>query len=525
MAIQHIQARFDGYKDGKQKYQPFKSSYAILVYSNPSYDVEILTNSTSIDQGSTLTIKGLVTETISGTPQKVNEIILLDITEDGEEIETIALSSNTNGIFTYNFTPEKEAKYTFHAQIENGSNYNGGSSNTITVDTTTLSTTTTITVDKTSVYTDQTVLVHAYTVDSNKKKISTGTHRYQTEFYLDGTKVTTFTTKNGGYEASATIAIPTSGTHKIKAKFLSTENYNTSTSSETTITGVARTLQLSVDQSTLYPNYYIGANLVDNLGKGLPNRAVKCKIQSNGINTTKTLTTNAEGYIQTSRYNFTGNVQFTVEFTDTTKKYNNLRKTITIPYSTGSTITTYPKSYSMLKTGTYTTNKKYALWHSLANAINNTNGLYAMCGKGSTYQYQLGGKNGTWPRPAPLKIALFTKNKIPDDANIVETTFRVYLRANGLSSTTSAPAVGKPKINLNSMTKQTIVPNENIQYITSSFKEYKATFTGLNIRGSTWNSNSFYISLDFPANANTNPGYVELNYVEAYVKYIPHQYI
>ena len=71
-------------------------------------------------------------------------------------------------------------------------------------------------------------------------------------------------------------------------------------------------------------------------------------------------------------------------------------------------------------TGSYATGKYYRAWSSLNNL--KTEASFADCGVSGAW---IGGKNGTYPRPAPLKLTNFGFN-IPTTAKISKIT--VYYR-------------------------------------------------------------------------------------------------
>lgn len=157
-------------------------------------------------------------------------------------------------------------------------------------------------------------------------------------------------------------------------------------------------------------------------------------------------------------------------------------------------------------TGSYASGKYYRSWYNLSNLKESDK--WADCGKSGTL---IGGKNGTYPRPAPLKLTNF-KFSIPSTAKITKIT--VYYRHYKPKIGGAYPNISAPTIDLLNVSasakKGSAVPTSSTEYSIS---------WSISPKVSNVNSSNFGVSIKYPANTNTNPGQVRLRNVHIVVTY------
>lgn len=160
-------------------------------------------------------------------------------------------------------------------------------------------------------------------------------------------------------------------------------------------------------------------------------------------------------------------------------------------------------------TGSYASGKYYRSWSNLSNL--KTEASFADCGTGNSNSTLIGGKNGTYPRPAPLKLTNFKFN-IPSTSKITKIT--VYYRHYKPKIKGAYPTFNAPTIDLLNVTadakKGSAVPTSSTEYSVS---------WSISPSVSKVNSSSFGVSINYPANTSTNPGQLRLRNVRIVVTY------
>ena len=162
----------------------------------------------------------------------------------------------------------------------------------------------------------------------------------------------------------------------------------------------------------------------------------------------------------------------------------------------------------METSGSYASGKYYRTWSGLDNLSANED--RAECGTG-TGGNLISGKNGTHPRPAPLRLTNFQFN-IPSTAKITEIT--VYYKhskpkINGAYPTFNAPTFDLLNVSV-SAKKGSAVPSTSTEYSVSW--EVSPSISKVN-------SSSFGVSINYPANSSTNPGQIRLKNVRVKITY------
>ncbi|WP_406533420.1 hypothetical protein [Methanobrevibacter sp.] len=159
--------------------------------------------------------------------------------------------------------------------------------------------------------------------------------------------------------------------------------------------------------------------------------------------------------------------------------------------------------------GSYASGKYYRTWSNLSNLKYESN--FADCGTGSSNSTLIGGKNGSYPRPAPLKLTNFGFS-IPSTAKISKITvyYRHYKpKIKGAYPTFTAPTIDLLNVSA-SAKKGSAVPTSSTEYSVS---------WSMSPSVSKVNSSSFGVSINYPANSSTNPGQLRLRNVRIVVTY------
>lgn len=509
--------------DGNDDYNATSSNYLLMTFNNREYFITLSSNYSNIQQGASVQIQGVVTEIIDNSIKNTdiqNSITLTETSPSGTVTEYAIDNYDTNThSFTKTLTPSESGVYTYSASIPSGTNNKGGKSNSITVNTNKVSTTTTLTASSTNIIVDKSITLTASVKDAKGNRV-TGvpvTFYYQTKENTSYTKISTVKTNIQG-NAIISYTPSTVSTYTIKAVFEGQGNY---TASEKTITVTTKqhTLDFTINQSVLYPNYFISGRLFNEDKQLVNNKKITVSFKdSNGntLFTSYTGYTNTNGYVKTNTYKFiTDTVTITVQYTATTEdKYKSFTKTFTIPVLPNVSVT------NTTITGVNTsTDYPYRVWNNLSNILSLDN-KYARCGGRKGYPRELiASASGSRKTPAPIKLTNFGFD-IPDDCIISEVTVSINMRSlcSGIGTKLKVPL---PKINLNNITSQKMTGSDYIP--DKTFTTFTTTFTGLSIKSSTINDSAFNILATFEANQQYDTGAVEIDQITVTVKYIPSQ--
>lgn len=161
-------------------------------------------------------------------------------------------------------------------------------------------------------------------------------------------------------------------------------------------------------------------------------------------------------------------------------------------------------------TGLYTTTKKYRAWsYGFITALKKDNS-WATCG-GTTEYTAIGGKNGTWDKPAPLTFKNFNFN-IPSSAKITNIKIGYTHKKNkigGAYGSFNAPTI--TILNVSNVKGKGYAVSYNSKSFTTNFN--------VNLSASTVNSNNFGVKISYPSNSNTNLGQIQLKNVYIEITY------
>ncbi|MGI6565609.1 Ig-like domain-containing protein [Methanosphaera sp.] len=509
--------------EGNDEYNSTSSNYLLMTFNNREYFITLSSNYSNIQPGASVQIEGIVTEIVDNSINNTdiqNSITLTETSPSGTVTEYSIDNYDLNThIFTKTVTLPESGVYTYSASIPSGTNNKGGKSNTITVNTDKINTTTSLSASSTSIYVDKTITLTAALRDAKGNRVTGApvTFYYTTTGNNTYTKISTVKTNIQG---NAIISYTPSqvSTYTFKAEFEGQSSYIAS-EKIMTVTTKQHLLDFSLNQSVVYPNYFISGRLFNEDKQLVNNKKLTVSFQDSNGNTifsNYTGYTNREGYINTSTYKFTGNtVNIKVQYTATTgDKYKSFTKIFTIPVLTNESVT------NTTLTGVNTsTNIPYRTWNNLTNILT-LNNSYARCGGRSGHPLELiAGAAGSRKIPAPIKLTNFGFD-IPDDCIIREVTVSINMRSlcSGIGTKLKIPL---PTINLNGITSQKMTGSDYIP--DKTFQTFNTTFTGLSIPSSTINKSTFNILTTFEANQQYDTGAVEIDQIKITVKYIPNQ--
>lgn len=146
--------------------------------------------------------------------------------------------------------------------------------------------------------------------------------------------------------------------------------------------------------------------------------------------------------------------------------------------------------------------KKYRVFNDLAN-------IKASSGVAKTSQ--IGGKNGTYPKPSIITAKNFQCN-IPNNADISKVTVEYAhekINIGGASPNIKAPTISL--LGVSGQKKTGTAPTTTMTNRSVSFS-FKPT-------PSQVNSTNFGVKIEYPENTNTNPGYLSLKYIRVKITY------
>lgn len=509
--------------DGNDDYNATSSNYLLITFSNRQYFITLSADSTTIQPGTPVQITGIITEVINNNIKNTdiqNNITLTETSSTGTVKEySIDNYDPTTNSFTKTVTPSETGVYTYSASIPSGTNSNGGKSNTIIINTDKISTTTTVTSSSSNITVDKSLTLTSLVKDAKGNRV-TGvpvTFYYQTTGNTTYTKISTVKTN---IEGNAIISYTPSTVSKytFKAVFEGQGNY-TASENTVTVTTKQHTLDFTLNQSVLYPNYFISGRLFNEDKQLVNNKKLTVSFKDTSGNTlfsNYSSYTNSNGYIKTSTYKFTtDSVVITVQYTATNgDKYKSFSKSFTVPILTSTSATN--TNISGVNTST---NVPYRTWNNLSNILSLDNN-YSRCGGRKGYPRELiASASGSRKTPAPIKLTNFGFD-VPDDCIIREVTVSINMRSlcSGIGTKLKVPL---PTINLNGITSQKMTGSDYIP--DKTFTTFKTTFTGLSIKSSTLTSSSFNILTTFEANQQYDTGAVEIDQIQITVKYIPNQ--
>lgn len=511
-----LKARYNG----NDTYKSCESNYAAIGFYNPKYLVSI-TGPTFTKPGSTIKVEGSVRNIYTDEGEIVKGIIIHVTTPDITKSTDYTVNSDKNGVFSINIPTDSEGIYGIVAEVPTANGITGSSSNALAVNTASMNTVLILSSSTKNTYVDTKFSLKAVLTDAYNKPLVNRTIK----FYIEGkTSVLQTAKTNAVGEATIITAIGIAGLRKYQAVYDGESNYSSASTTAGTcgVTAKKHTCTFSFNQSTLYPNWYLSGYLRDESKQAIANAKVTITITNGNTKKVYTLMTNNAGLVKTPTMSLKGTCNIQVAYSDTTGKYNNYLKTFTIVAQNYVVLHNNNITAVNYKTGRYDSknSKSYRAWSNLGNVTKEDNAI-AMCGTSCADFQCIGTKSGTWNRPSPIKISDF-RMAIPD--NSIITYINVYMKIKSIWCENIANSIGAPKMTYKGGTtvtsqiregKYTVIPN--------FYTDVIGKWYNISLNGSTFNSDDFYILIDFPANMAARKARLYLDWIQVNVHYQPKQ--
>lgn len=488
---------------GSELYTSRRSKLLFLEGVNPHLKIEI-------DPIEVLTYNE--TNTITGTVKTQNNnalpyhsIKLVIETPNGTEIE-LPHATNDVGEFSIPYTPTSRGGYKIQVQTEEDQEYSKSSSDPIYVLTDSLSTTTTLTSDNEQIVAGHTVSLTAKVKDSS----NTPAKGVTVEFY-DGNNLLGSTNTNSNGEAIAEIQLDTVKTYSITAKVVANSMYTTSTSSTVSVSVIKHTLSATLNADTIYIGWTAKIRILDEDNNPVTNTAFNVSIGGES----QTLLTNSTGTLTTPVFSSTGTKTIIVSRSASTD-YNALSSQFSLKINGVLSVDSSPSSVSNNQTKI-----PYKIWENLGNTRIANDGNYTVCGTNCTRNV-LGGKNGSWNTPAPLKFSNLGLN-IPNNADLDSLEVYMVIRTLSCSSDTANIGISAPTVSMLNKNVLMELNTGNSRLPFKSFGTVKATIDLNNITVEQLNNSNTYFVITFPKNSTTNTGRLQIDHVYVKVNYTPSQ--
>lgn len=509
---------------GNDNYKGCESNYAAIGFYNPKYLVSI-TGPSFVKAGNSINIEGAVRNIYTDEGEIVKGIIIRVAAPIITNSTEYTVNSDKNGVFSISIPTtegkDNEGTYSIVAEVPTANGITGSSSNELSVNTSTIPTVITLSSSLKTTYVDTKFSLKATLTDMYNQPITNRTIK----FYIEGkTSVLQTAKTNAMGEATIITAIGIAGPRNYQAVYAGEENYNSAstTTGECIVTAKKHTCTFLLNQTTLYPGWYLSGYLRDENKQAVANAKVTITITNGSNKNTYTLMTNNAGLVKTPALSLKGTCSIQVAFSDTTGKYNNYLKTFTIVAQSYVILHNNSITAVNYKTGRYDSKngKSYRAWSNLSN-VNKEDNAVAMCGTSCADYQCIGTKSGTWNRPSPLKISGF-KMAIPDNSLI--TYMNVYMKIKSIWCENVANSIGAPQMYYKGGTtitskiregKYTVIPN--------FYTDVIAKWSNISLNGSTFNSSDFYILINFPANTAARKARLYLDWIQVNVHYQPKQ--
>lgn len=487
---------------GSELYTGRRSKLLFLEGVNPHLDIT-LASINVLTYNESNTISGTV-KAGKNSAVEDKEVTVRIEAPDGtitEETDT----SDSNGEFSISYTPTQRGEHRIIAETQEDENYSKSSSQELYVLTDSFETTNTLTSSHAEQIIDNKVKLTSKVRDSNGVDVQGLT----VQFYNNTTLLGTAKTNSDGV-AVYEYTLGSVGSYSFTAQTISTDMYNTSTSSAVSVTCIKHTLNIQLDNTSIYKGWH--GRLVVNDEKGNIVTGLNLTVTVSG--NSGTYTSNSAGIIDLGLFNTTGSYTISISGNNM-NKYSNVSKTVTL------TVKDTPvENNRTLSASNNSTSLPYKTWDNMGNMLTD-NGQVANCGTGCPNNV-LASFYGSRNTPAPIKFSNLGFN-IPDGATIEHVKVTMKIRTLSCSSDSANIRITAPTLTMLSnnvlfqlTTNEGILPYKNFGNIT-------ATLDVNNINASQLNNNNTYFLVTFPRNANTNTGRLQIDYVNVEVKYTPRQ--
>ena len=491
--------------NGDEEFAGTRSQRTLIETSMPTYRVSI--NEMEFVKNSANNITGKIANT-NGEGISHNNVTI-KITNPVGSVSTATIQANSNGVFSYNYTPTVDGEYTVMVTANATNTYNQAQTQ-ITCVCGQKNTTLSISTLTKTVISENQILITCILEDANGDSVKSA----PIKLYRDGS-VTPLQTLNTNTDGAVTFktAIKDIGSHYFVASFDGNTKYKESTTgrNDCTIEIIKHTISINPLDTVLYPTWKLRFNAIDERGKTISSTGFTVSITGNGNNYSYHGTTDSLGVFETPELNLSEG-KATVTVTGGSWTYFER-------VDTSFEIYIYDVVENESKPTTFANvdvNFPYKQWTNLSN-LSETNGGVATCGNVCSSDV-LAGRNGSRNTPATIHCSnhnLFINNEV----QIEGMEIKIKCRTRSCSSATAKPGINPPQLKL----------NNNLYNFTTGTNDGEIPYNVADwITCNLTNISSVDISnleyeLIFSKNTTTNPGIVEISEISCKITYIPVQ--
>lgn len=494
--------------NGDEEYSSMRSSRTILETTDPTYRVE-LNPITELEYNVNNTITGTIKDSNGNGIACSN--VSVQIQKIGASITTKTTSAGSNGTFSVTYKPTAEGQYNITAIAAAGNGYLEGR-DTITAISGLKESILTIRTDNTKYIANQTISIVTNLTDNQGNHLA----NQQIKIFLDDsvTPITTATTnKNGSVTISQQIS--DIGEHYFVATYAGTTGVKPSSSNinDCRFTILRHTILVTPYETNLYDNWKFRCNAYAEDGTPIKQTTFKMVFSGNGTTVTYYPVTNNEGYMETVPLSL-DNGEYNVRITGGPwTNYSEVDTSYKI-------VMLQPISMKMPVDSAVNTNSglPYRVWDNLSN-VTAEDGTVALCGKKCTDAEAIAGKNGSRHTPAP--ISCNHNITISSDSTLVGCIVGMKCKTVSCSSASAKPKITAPTAKIGNKTKLFTCNTSDSQLPYGSLDWVYAEFDVTKL--SLYDFDNTELEIIFPANANTNPGQIQLDQIYTLVKFIPIQ--
>lgn len=517
---------------GNAQFNPVKSLAKILHTSNPKFYLIISTTATVYDLNTVVTITVKVTDSHNNLLSGLTP--LLNITDPSNQLTQNTLSStDSNGLTTYNLTLSKKGAYILTATLPNTTNYSAGVSDTYTITAGKPNTNIVMSLNKTNINFGEVLTITNTCTTINDTNQPLLANRVIHNYYKLGTNdpveipLTTNINDKSNKNGLQTIQFTPvhTGNYTFYSIFEGDTSYEACTSNNMSVTvNKTDTVIGNITGDTMYPNWHLRCQLSTINGLLLSNQPVTVTLTYNTstpTTITKNINTDTNGIIEVNDINTSNNISV-----DYTIVYNGNDY-----YNTSTLNDTFTIKSSIIKTYTpklvenMSNQIPYKMWNNLGAGVLHDGVNYLRCGhSGWTPVSPIATYSGSYNTPSTLKLSDFGVN-IPSNSSILNVRVRFYIR-NIATDGVHYPFTSSdsPIIQYNNMKDTSVLPlNDSSINNTWALGQAIWTNTNGNIKTSDINNNNNNVLIQFPQNKTGSTGYLDIDYMELYIEYIPVQ--
>lgn len=495
--------------NGDEEYSSMRSSRTILETTEPTYKVQLDTIS-ELEFNVNNTVTGMVKDSNGvGTPCSV---ITIEIRKTGQSNPTTkTVSAGNNGTFSFTFKPTEQGEYTITAIAHADYGYLEGRDSLVVISGMKESILT-LRTDNKQYIANQTITLISTLTDEQGTPLA----NQDISIYMDDSQ-TPLTTQKTNANGSLTISqkIATIGDHYFVATYDGNTNIKPSSTNinDCRITILRHKVIVTPQEINLYKNWKLRFNVAAEDNTPIKQTTFKVTFSGNSISESYYPVTDATGYMETPSLNFNPG-EYTVRITGGPwTNYDAVDTTTTIQILASVSLTA-----SVSNVLNQNSALPYRVWENLSN-VTKEDGTVALCGKKCTDAEAIAGMNGSRKTPAPLRM----NHNIDISSNATLTKCMVYMKCKTVScsSASAKPKITAPTAKIGSKTQLFTCPTSDSQLPYGSLDWVYAEFDVTKL--SLYDFDNTELEIIFPANANTNPGQIQLDQIYTIVEFIPVQ--